>query len=49
MKGIMRFEKKGELSPRYIGPYEILEQVGEVAYKFCCHSVYLLCIRHFMF
>ena len=25
--------KKGKLSPRYIGPYEILEQVGEVAYQ----------------
>ncbi|XP_069148224.1 uncharacterized protein [Solanum lycopersicum] len=28
----MRFGKKGKLSPRYVGPYEILEQVGSVAY-----------------
>ena len=28
-----RFGKKGKLSPRYIGPYEILERVGPVAYK----------------
>ena len=33
MKGIMRFGKKGKLSPRYVGPYEIIERVGNVAYK----------------
>ncbi|XP_070032438.1 uncharacterized protein [Nicotiana tomentosiformis] len=33
MKGVMRFGKKGKLSPRYIRPFEILERVGEVAYK----------------
>ena len=33
MKGIMRFGMKGKLSPRFIGPFEILERVGEVAYK----------------
>jgi hypothetical protein len=32
-KGIMRFGKKGKLSPRYIGPFEIVERVGAVAYR----------------
>ena len=32
MKGVMRFGKKGKLSPRYVGPFEILERVGSVAY-----------------
>lgn len=33
MKGVMRFEKKGKLSPRFVGPFEILERVGVVAYR----------------
>ncbi|KAI5335343.1 hypothetical protein L3X38_025476 [Prunus dulcis] len=32
-KGVMRFGKRGKLSPRYIGPYEILERMGPVAYR----------------
>ncbi|XP_021718782.1 uncharacterized protein LOC110686465 [Chenopodium quinoa] len=33
MKGVMRFGKKGKLSPKYIRPYEIIQKVGKVAYK----------------
>ncbi|XP_009627165.1 uncharacterized protein [Nicotiana tomentosiformis] len=33
MKGVMRFGKKGKISPRFIGPYRILKRIGEVAYK----------------
>ncbi|KAJ9545508.1 hypothetical protein OSB04_025215 [Centaurea solstitialis] len=32
-KGIMRFDKRGKLSPRFVGPFPIKEKVGEVAYK----------------
>ena len=38
MKGVMRFGKKGKLSPRYIGPFEIVEHIGKVAYKFSLPS-----------
>ena len=27
-KGVRRFGKKGKLSPRYVGPFEILESSG---------------------
>ena len=33
MKGVMRFGRKEKLSPRFIGPFEILERRGEVAYR----------------
>ncbi|CAN4101540.1 unnamed protein product [Withania somnifera] len=29
----MRFGRRGKLSPAFIGPYEILERVGDVAYR----------------
>ncbi|XP_028093708.1 uncharacterized protein LOC114293779 [Camellia sinensis] len=32
-RGVVRFEKKGKLSPRFIGPFEILDKIGEVAYR----------------
>ncbi|WMV14397.1 hypothetical protein MTR67_007782 [Solanum verrucosum] len=33
MKGVMRFGKKGKLSPRYVGPYHILRRIGKIAYE----------------
>ncbi|RVW79623.1 Transposon Ty3-I Gag-Pol polyprotein [Vitis vinifera] len=33
MKSVMRFGRKGKLSPRFVGPFEILERVGTLAYK----------------
>ncbi|GJZ78072.1 hypothetical protein Tco_0642744 [Tanacetum coccineum] len=32
-KGVIRFEKQGNLNPWYIGPFKILKRVGLVAYK----------------
>ena len=32
-RGVVRFDKRGKLSPRYIGPFEILKRVGTTAYR----------------
>nr|GEZ86808.1 putative reverse transcriptase domain-containing protein [Tanacetum cinerariifolium] len=32
-KGVVRFGDKGKLAPRYVGPFEIVECVGPVAYR----------------
>ena len=34
----MRFGKKGKISPRYVGPFEILERVGFIAYRLALPS-----------
>jgi len=31
--GVIRFGYSGKLSPRYIGPFDIIERVEEVAYR----------------
>ena len=38
MKGVLRFEKKRKLSPRFVRPFEILERIGPVAYHLALPS-----------
>ena len=33
MKGVLRFDKKGKLILRFVGPFEILERIGPLAYR----------------
>ena len=32
-KGVQQFGVKGKLAPRYVGPYEIIEVCGPMAYR----------------
>ena len=37
-RGVVKFGKQGKLSPRYIGPFEILERVGTFAHRLALPS-----------
>ena len=32
-RGVVRFDKRGKISSRYIGPFEILERVDTIVYR----------------
>nr|GEV62836.1 putative reverse transcriptase domain-containing protein [Tanacetum cinerariifolium] len=32
-KGVIRFDKRGKLNPRFVRPFKVLAKVGDVAYK----------------
>ncbi|TYK19744.1 pol protein [Cucumis melo var. makuwa] len=38
MKGVLRFERRGKLSPRFVGSFEILERIGPIAYRLALPS-----------
>ena len=48
MKGVMRFCKRGKLSPRYIGPFEVLKRVGSWLMNWHCPQDSQECTRYFM-
>ena len=48
MKGVMRFCKRGKLSPRYIGPFEVLKRVGRWLMNWHCLQDSQDCTRFFM-
>ena len=46
-RGVVKFGKREKLSPRFVGPFEILERMGTVAYRLalspsmsCVHKVF---------
>lgn len=38
IKGVLRFERRRKLSPRFVEPFEILEWIGPMAYRFVLAS-----------
>lgn len=48
MMGMKTLGKKEKLSPRYVGPYQIMERVGPMAYRVALSTEYLRYMMHFM-
>jgi hypothetical protein len=56
MKGVMRFGRRGKLSPRFVGPFEILKKISAVAYRLALppnlsgiHNVFHISMLSFIF
>lgn len=49
MKGVLRFRRKGKLSPRFIETFEILERIGPVAYMLALPPSLSTVHKYFMY
>ena len=48
MKGVRRTGSKNKLASRYVGPFEILDRIGPVAYRLACLLLWEGCTIYFM-
>ena len=47
-RGVVRFGKRGKLSPRFIGPFDILKRICVVAYRLAYRPGCQVSTRYFM-